>query len=459
MPLAGKRLISIFQVFKDDSDEIADTKIDLAFPLPVLHFFMLDNRAKRFAVCTCVGVLMFFEMCEEEKDSATNWDKWRRVIFLQMGDALEGSPCQPIWVSPFILNLAEKNDMPLHEFLKKNGGKIKRKLQFTQNPFTLKVVRSFGIQTDGDIGRSLPKLELVDELKQEIKQVPKLRLNKSNLSAETEKYFENLSNLKKDALKNWRASVFDKITSPKGQLKTEGDSAGTMRNLTRVGKESTDRKSSFTNGSNIKVVPHIEQGKPESRTHRNKIEPSSNKDQTKFMVGRNDGDKTESTIDSDKRESSFDREKSTQDKPNSHSGQHISEAMTDKEKTDSQTHHNDTKPSPDHDELKLKIDRGKIKTQSENAVEFTGTVPDQRLSMFYGGYRLLQAPENMSKKRMTPIRRSCSSDDLHLSNCVQKMKTLDKMLIYSWNTEKSSIKLHASNVQTAKKVNIHSDIS
>ena len=443
--------IYIFKVFKDESDEIADTKIDMAFPLPVLHFFMLDNRAKRFAVCTCVGVLMFFEMCEEDTDSAANWDKWRRVIFLQMGDALEGSPCQPIWVSPFILNLAEKNDMPLHEFLKKNGGKIKRKLQFTQHPFTLKVVRSFGIQTDGDIGRSLPKFEVVDELKQEIKQAPKLRLNKSNLSAETEKYFENLSNLKKDALKNWRASVFDKITSPKGQLKTEGDSAGSMRNLTRVGKESTDRKNSLTNGSS----PQSELGKPESRTHRNKVEPSSSKDQTKFMVGRNDGDKPESTIDSDKRESSFGREKTTKDNSKSHSGQHITDAMTDKEKTDSQTHDNDTKPSPDHDELRFKTDRGKIKSQSENGVEFTGTVPDQRLSMFYGGCRLLQASENMSKReRMTPIRRSSSSDDLHLSNCVQKMKTLDKMLIYSWNTEKSSIRLHASNVQTAKKVNI-----
>ena len=127
-------------------------KIDLIFPLPVLHFFLLDVAAKRFAVCTCVGVLMFFAMCEDEPNTTLNWDKWRRVIVPMLSQNLRESPWQHVWTSPYILNLSEKNDVPAFEYLAtKKGKKAKRKLHFTQYPFTLRLVHSFGVQTDDKI--------------------------------------------------------------------------------------------------------------------------------------------------------------------------------------------------------------------------------------------------------------------------------------------------------------------
>lgn len=148
---------------EDENEE--DLKIDVMFPLPAVLFILLDKRAKRFAVCTGVGILMFFEMCIDEPCCEENWSKWRRVIFLQAGETSHGLPqwetptWQPNWTSPYVINLSEQNDLQTYEFLAKMKGKIHRTLYFTQQPFTIRLVRHIGVQTSKRTGAYIERLK------------------------------------------------------------------------------------------------------------------------------------------------------------------------------------------------------------------------------------------------------------------------------------------------------------
>ena len=311
---------------------------------------MLDSKAKRFAVCTCVGILMFFEMCEEEPNNVTNWEKWRRVIFLQMGNFIQGSPWQPVWLSPYILNLTEKNDMPAFEFLKtKKGRRLKRKHHFIQHPFTLQLVRSFGVQTDDGRDGSLAKVK--DDTSSDRR--PFLRsYGKQALSLTKENDFQkNLKRFQDIVSKNQAISIFDrrKLQSSAAPKKIMIPNRYKEAKYKTVGETALKGGGYLTGGENLTGGGNIKTG---SRTGR-----------------------------------------------------------------------------------------------------FAGTIPDQRLSMFYGGCRLLHASESLLKSCMVPVRRCCSCDDLHLSRYRQKMETLhDKMVISSWDPVIVAGSLTASEMQIAKKV-------
>ncbi|XP_067655907.1 uncharacterized protein [Haliotis asinina] len=52
-------------------------------PLEFIRFFMIDTRSRTFAVCTSLGSVLYFEMCNSADGSDELWTSWREMIQAQ----------------------------------------------------------------------------------------------------------------------------------------------------------------------------------------------------------------------------------------------------------------------------------------------------------------------------------------------------------------------------------------
>ena len=385
----------------NEDDDVEGLKINLVFPLPAVLFILLDNRSKRFAVCTCVGILMFFEMCIDEPNCDENWQRWRRVIFLQSDGKLhagfplmEAPSWQPKWSSPYVINLSEQNDIPTYEFLAEKKGNLHRTLYFIQQPFTVRLVRHFGVQTTGHVtsrGRSQKSSQKTEERKRNT-----LRR-------------ENLKPLRRESLTPGRLS---EMGSPEESLKSSAKSYLEKLDQNRAGHNMAKTSDSI----------HRE-------TYKTKIVLSAS--------GAKDESRHSETEDGDTRGGL----KLKLDKKNKILPDHEFERSKAK---------NDTK---DKTEIKFVKDIDVLLLQSKGHVK-NRTILEQRLSSFYGGVKCLLETSSITKKKSysTPVHKACSCNDLLLTDEGDRLSKADQILANSWDSGALSSSLTASDKILAKKV-------
>ena len=416
----------MFQPLPDNKDDdVEGLKINLVFPLPAVLFILLDNRSKRFAICTCVGILMFFEMCIDEPNCDENWQRWRRVIFLQTDEKLnagfhkiEAPSWQPVWSSPYVINLSEQNDKATYEFLAEKKGHLNRTLHFIQQPFTIRLVRHIGMQTTGVVTSrpttgQAPSRKTTSQTPSR-KTTGRMATQSDGKQSKQRTEESKWSTVRKESLKPGGLS---KIGSPNQSLKSSAKSYLEKLEQNRAGH------------NKVEMSDSIERG-----VHENKIVLSASgaKDgsgNSEIEYGDTRGDLK---LKLDKKNKLLIGNELWRTKAH--------EAIKDKTQT---------KTVKDIDLLLLQS-MGRVKNR---------TIPEQRMSSFYGGIKCLLDAPYVSKRKdcSAPVRKACSCDDLLLTDEGEKLTKAEQILACSWNSEAFTSSLTASDKILAKKVRVTLD--
>ena len=300
---------------------------------------------------------MFFEMCIDEPKCDENWQRWRRVIFLQADEKLHAEYHQmqapswnPDWTSPYVINLAGQNDQKTYEFLAERKGHLDRTLHFIQQPFTVRLVRHIGVQT-----------------------------GRASSPGQASAYW---GQLRRDTVKSGGLSRLQKESIVPGGHRTPSQSL----------------KSSAK--SYLEKIEH-------NRAGHNKLEIS---------------DSTEREI---------------------HANKIVLSASGAMEAFTSKTGQN----TKDADMLLLQS----MRPMKPRAIR------QKREDSFYGGVKcLLDVPlVSRERTRSRPIRKSCSCDDLLLTDECAKLTKAEKIVACSWGAEAYSSGLKASDKVLSKKVSFN----
>ncbi|KAL4225282.1 hypothetical protein ACF0H5_015970 [Mactra antiquata] len=131
---------------RSSDDVISDLFFDEIIPLPLLHFFVIDDRAKRFTVCTSHGLLYHFEMCLLDFCTEQDWSRWRAVIARLTGRSDECFGAKSKRIS-YVVKIDENIHKKFEATRDKYGLPRTDSLHFIHNPMTFKQVESVGIQT------------------------------------------------------------------------------------------------------------------------------------------------------------------------------------------------------------------------------------------------------------------------------------------------------------------------
>ncbi|WAR02699.1 hypothetical protein MAR_009257, partial [Mya arenaria] len=126
--------------------DISGLSLDHVIPLAVLRFFILDDRARRLTVGTCLDLMFYFEMCQFDVDIDTAWRKWREIV-LDIGGEKEGTFGIQILHSTSVVGLAKQRHSPCI------GDSLfvdtkPHKMQYIHHPHAFSQVRSVGVQTN-----------------------------------------------------------------------------------------------------------------------------------------------------------------------------------------------------------------------------------------------------------------------------------------------------------------------
>ncbi|XP_071099261.1 uncharacterized protein [Haliotis cracherodii] len=108
-------------------------------PLRFIRFFLIDTRSRKFAICTSLGSVWYFEMCNSADGSDELWTNWLEMIHAQD---------HPEWFGYRTWTVGRKDAMDARKSALPRGTKGEDGiLRFVKRPFAFCAVDSVGTQS------------------------------------------------------------------------------------------------------------------------------------------------------------------------------------------------------------------------------------------------------------------------------------------------------------------------
>ena len=119
--------------------------IDFLLPLKLVFLALVDNRSKTLCVCTCVGYVMYFQMCQRDSPADDCWVTWLKIIGEISGGNNSDLNGFRVWQSNCLLELYGQSRL---DNVCCYRNKKEHQFMFVKQPFSLRIVESASVQTE-----------------------------------------------------------------------------------------------------------------------------------------------------------------------------------------------------------------------------------------------------------------------------------------------------------------------